>query len=505
MAFGALAFVLSAWQVAAVADEPSNPTPRELRALELKSRYAKIMEEQTAQSSKLAKELEAAGDPNAAKTVRSSILSSRGPLGADRYFPLAEFREDQEESRSPAGLDAVRGKSAQKLHDLAVEAAKSQQYALALEWLHQVLALDPNHKEARTLLGFVHAEGGWGTPFAVKMRKLGKVLHPTFGWIDQSWVDPLEAGELPEDESAKSVHWISAEEANRLHGDLRNPWDIYTEHFHIRSTVPLADVITFGKRLERLYDVFTTITADQLGTALPSVRRLTIPPLKAATRPSKPHEILYVAGKEQYFEALRENQVKADDRSLGIYVYGARTSFFYRGADRRISDTETLYHEASHQLLFELAGKNNHLGNIGEFWVFEGFGTYFETLITEPEGTILLGGMVGPRIDEIRMRILDRNEFVPIKALVKLNNKRFFAVDEYGDVFLKYNESMALALFLMQSSEGKHRERFLMYLFDAFKGRMASPKSRTLADRLGVPFPKLDEQFRAYLQKTQKP
>ena len=74
--------------------------------------------------------------------------------------------------------------------------------------------------------------------------------------------------------------------------------------------------------------------------------------------------------------------------------------------------TATLYHEVSHQLLFESAGRRTTIErNVGNYWVFEGLGTYFETLTAEPDGSLRIGGLVGPRIDEAR-RPTDRERRV---------------------------------------------------------------------------------------------
>ena len=75
------------------------------------------------------------------------------------------------------------------------------------------------------------------------------------------------------------------------------------------------------------------------------------------------------------------------------------TAYFFRDPDGQLPVTATLYHEVSHQLLFETAGPNAYTRNVGNYWVFEGLGTYFETVLPQPDGSLEVGGLAGPRIE----------------------------------------------------------------------------------------------------------
>ena len=90
---------------------------------------------------------------------------------------------------------------------------------------------------------------------------------------------------------------------------------------------------------------------------------------------------------------------------------GRVPAYFYRDPDGQIPETATLYHEVSHQLLFETAGPNSYTKNIGNFWVFEGLGTYFETVTPQPDGSLEVGGLVGPRIAEAYQSLVVRRRF----------------------------------------------------------------------------------------------
>ena len=61
--------------------------------------------------------------------------------------------------------------------------AESPQYALASVCLREVLERQPDHKEARRLLGYVPHRGGWARPFAVDSSRKRNMDHPIFGWV----------------------------------------------------------------------------------------------------------------------------------------------------------------------------------------------------------------------------------------------------------------------------------------------------------------------------------
>src|SRR5262249_8679415 len=142
-------------------------------------------------------------------------------------------------------------------------------------------------------------------------------------------------------------------------------------------------------------------------------------------------------------------------------------AYFFRDPDGQIAATATLFHEVSHQLLFEAGGRQNYERNVGNFWGFEGLGAYFETVTIEPDGTMKVGGLVGPRIDAARRMLLENKQFVPTERLVRLGQSAFMKEEL---VYLHYAESMALAVFLMQGHDELYRESFLDYVKAAYSG-----------------------------------
>src|SRR5262249_19887737 len=145
------------------------------------------------------------------------------------------------------------------------------------------------------------------------------------------------------------------------------------------------------------------LMADVLGEQLPLARRFRSPSLSADAS-YRSHQVYYFATKEEYVEHLRSSTGADIDQSLGDYNpprpgHGHRAAaYFFRDKGGQLPVTATLYHEVSHQLLFETAGPNAYTRNAGNYWVFEGLGTYFETVTPQPDGSLEVGGPVGERL-----------------------------------------------------------------------------------------------------------
>jgi hypothetical protein len=492
------------------------PRPPAEAPAALREEQARLLREEAAALEALAVALEGDGQADAARAARDAIQPPPPPDGPQVFVPRPEF----EPSGRGAGLasrpavapeariGAIRRDSAKALFDLARRAADARvgRLGLADELLRAVLDRDPDHAEARRLLGFVAYKNGWATPFAADQLRQNKVLHPKFGWVPPSWVEHLDRGELPGVvfRGDQPTEWLPAAEADALRRDFhQRPWTITTEHFHVRTNVPLDEAIAFGRRLEDYYQLFFSLLADAVGRErLPLAQRFANPrqtPRTAARR----HEVWYFAERSEYLDFFRQQFGRDESTSLGYTMPPAEAralavpprSYFYRDRGNPIDATSTLFHEASHQLLFESAGPTRFDRNLGNYWVWEGLGTYFETARIRDDGAIEIGGLVGPRIDEARRRILERGEFVPIGDLVAMGRERF------GDdvtVHRNYAEAMALVVFLMHGQGRAYRDGFLDYVRAAYDGRAG--KGHTLDGHLGVGYLELDRQFLAFLR-----
>jgi len=406
-----------------------------------------------------------------------------------------------------AKVEAIRSGAASKLFELAQRAAKSDpaRYSLASVCLRSVLERQPDHPEARRLLGYVRHDDGWARPFAVRKLKDGNVNHPTYGWVPSDWPPHLERGELPAPlgRGQRKERWLSAAEADRLRAGWDPPWQITTEHFKLLTNVTLAEAIRFGRRLEAFHDLFTTLLADILGENLPLIRRFRDPAMTGEPE-YRPHVVYYFASKEEYVDYFRNKAGAPDlDQSLGYYEppksgRGRAPAYFFRDPVGQLPVEANLYHEVSHQLLFETAGPNAYTKNVGNYWVFEGLGTYFETVSPQDDGSLEVGGLVGRRIEEALKSLVDQKREIPLAEFIALDQQEF--KKDNPRIYLYYQQAMALAVFLMQWRDGTYRDAFLDYVRDAYRGRIKRATGRSLQDRLGQPYETLDRQFLTFLE-----
>lgn len=480
------------------------PTAAETASGELERTARAILDREADALRSLADRLDG---PAAAEVRGLSPKPSTSP--ATRLVPLPEVVEAPgglasrpAESGWRADLQAIRSRAGEDFFELAKKsaAASPPQMARADRCLRETLARLPDHAETRRLLGYVPHDGGWARPFAVRQLKDGYVLHPTYGWVPEDWVTHLELGELPAPSvRGRPTAWLPAAQANRLRSNWSNPWRIATEHFEIQTDVPLADAILFGRRLENFYDLFFAIAADLIGENLPLARRFR-DPSRTGDGSYRPHRVLYFADAEDYVRRVRVDAGADLSGTLGYYdppkpgAGGRSRAYFFQDVGGQLPVEATLYHEVSHQLLFETAGPNDFKRNVGAYWVFEGLGTYFETVTRQPDGALEVGGLVGPRL-AAAVAALGDGRLTPLAEFLQLDQAGFNRPDR---IHVHYQQAMALTLFLMQADAEAYREPFLDYARDAYRGRIKRSSGRSLEDRLGVPIREVERRFEAF-------
>src|SRR5262249_33123966 len=259
------------------------------------------------------------------------------------------------------------------------------------------------------------------------------------------------------------------------------------------TDVPFPEAIAFGRKLESFNELFFSLLADVIGDDLPLARRFREKARTAAAPSPAPrlalHTVYYFASQEEFVGYLQQRGEQGVEKILGLYNpprKGERRApaYFFRDQGGQLPVTATLFHEVSHQLLFESTsvGTSAYKNNVGNYWVFEALGTYFETVAMKDDGSLQVGGFVGPRIKVAQIRLLERDEYQPIDQYVRLGPSAFNDPDR---VYLNYAQAMALAVFLMDSGGARYREAFLDYVRDAHRGRLRGDGGHQLAARLG--------------------
>jgi hypothetical protein len=480
-------------------------------ARELHAAYRSTLETESAGLTDLAGRLAREGNADASRSVRARVHRPSEPDGPSRFAPLPDVvapRPAVPKSPADARAEEIQSRSATAFFALAQKAAKANppRYAMAGECLRAIVERTPDHAEARRLLGYVPYQGGWARPFAVEQFRQGYIDHPVFGWVKADWKPHLERGELPSPPSRGQVRWLSIAEADQLRAGWKPPWRIPTEHFDLQTNVPLAEAISFGRRLEAFHDLFMALMADVQADYSPLARRFRDPRLTGEPI-TKRHTVYYFASKEEYREYLRPIYGANIDRSIGFYdppksSTGRNPAYFFRDPDGDLPVTANLYHEVSHQLLFETAGRNSYTQNSGNYWVFEGLGTYFETVEPQADGSLEVGGRIGRRMEEAIRSLVDLGRAIPLDHFVAYDEAAFARDD--SAIYLRYQQAMALTVFLMQSHDRSYREGFLDYVRDAYRGRLRASTGRRLPDRVGETYETLEAQLLSFLKGPQR-
>jgi hypothetical protein len=398
-------------------------------------------------------------------------------VAPDQYTPAEPHGEVQREERH---------EYADGLFMLARRAADAGQLSLAFQWATEVVRENPDHADARRVLGYEQRDGQWLTPEGAKRADEGETWHSKFGWIPSADAARYQSGERLED-----GRWISAETDATRHSDMRNGWRVRTDHFLVTTNHSLEAAAELAARLERLHQIWRQLFAGFYLTEN-EVRGL----FAGDRQPRKQvrlFRVYYHRDRDQYNAALVRRQPRIA-QTLGIYFDANREAHFFAGKDQ---DAGTLNHEAVHQLFQESKPSAKHIGRYANFWIIEGVATYFETLTEHHDPAASLYFTVGEsnagRMPAARERLVE-GFYVPLVELTRLGKND---LQQHGEIAKLYSQSAGLASFLMDGEKGRYRESLVRYLDAVYAGR---DNDQSLAEAAGVSCQELDAQYRRYME-----
>ncbi len=395
--------------------------------------------------------------------------------------------DEYSEASSPGGeLREVRGKYAESLFALAKEAAAVGQTSLAFQWATEAVRENPDHADARRVLGFEQHGQQWLTNYGVKMLTAGKTWNAKFGWIAADDLPRYEKGERP-----LNGYWVSSKADAARHTEIKAGWQVHTDHFLVTTNYSLESATELAARLERLFQVWRQLFAGFYmsnaevaslfaGTGYPRVQ-------------TRPFRVYLYRDREHYITALRTRQPRIEE-TLGIYFDTTHEAFFFAGDDK---DRGTLYHEVVHQLFQESKTAARHIGYKANFWVIEGVATYFETLTEHDDPKMGLYFTVGEstkgRLPAARDRLKEQF-FIPLAELAQQGKNEFQRPE---DIAKRYSQSCGLAAFLIDGNHGRYREPLVRYLQAVYAGH---DNDQSLATATGKSFEELDTEYRHHLE-----
>jgi hypothetical protein len=366
----------------------------------------------------------------------------------------------------------ARNAYADKLFSLAKRAADAGQLSLAFEWATEAVRENPDHADARRVLGYEKHGGQWLSPYAKRMVTAGKHWDPQAGWVGK-------------DDAAK----------DRKPG--KNGWQVRTDNFLVTSNDSLAAAADLAARLERLYQVWRQLFAG-FSFSDHEVREL-FAGERAPRERHRPFRVIYHRDKEDYVAALKRRQPRIAE-TLGIYFDDDREAHFFAAADSAgtAQNAPTLHHEAVHQLFQETRPATRHVGATGNFWIIEGIATYFETLREHRDPVAGLYYTIGEssagRLPAAKRRRLSEAYYVPLDELNELSKDD---LQRYPDLVKLYSQSAGLAALLMDGEEGRYREPLVAYLTAVYAGR---DDKKSLSEATGTTNSELDAAYRRYLE-----
>ncbi|NQT19899.1 MAG: hypothetical protein HQ592_09350 [Planctomycetes bacterium] len=372
-----------------------------------------------------------------------------------------------------AEFDKEKGKlfrdHASELFKLGAKCYKTGLIGRAYDMVWQVIHYDPDHAQARKLLGQVKFRGEWRRKYDTGQVKRGKIFTDEYGWIPKEYLSKYDEGMMP-----VGGKWYPKETVEDLRNEWAHAWKYNTEHFEIKTNVGLADAVAFGKIVEENYNVFFSVFVSYFSPKSQSQM------LFGSKRSKARMKVNYFATQEQYATA-----VGVGGATLGVYLGRARTSNFFK-MDWH-TNIRVLKHETTHQMLAEMREKTRPYG-FGA-WVVEAAATYMETCYRQEDGRISTEGKDAPWVKNF-IPILESGNAMPLKKFDKLFYEGFQASG------IGYPQSAALALFLMEAEDGKCRERFVDYLTAYYTGKLF--EKGAMSSYIGVRFAELEKEFHLF-------
>jgi hypothetical protein len=214
---------------------------------------------------------------------------------------------------------------------------------------------------------------------------------------------------------------------------------------------------------------------------------------------NSPLQVNYYAAREDYLEHLRDyGPVIA--ATNGIYLQNVKTSFFYARDDKPEEAESTIYHEATHQILFESRPTQRDIAQSQHFWAVEGFACYMESYRNR-DGEISLGDPRFIRFDNARVRLILDRFYVKLEEYTSWGQQEFQSQPKeiLGQI---YSQASGLVHFFLHANDGRYRDDFVKFLARIYSSRRRDDRDvPTLDDLTDKKYSELDEEYIRYIAR----
>lgn len=367
------------------------------------------------------------------------------------------------------------------------QACETGDVGMALQWATRAVHENPEHADARRVLGYRRIDDQWAGNYAARRLERDEVWDRRYGWVRPAELSRWDAGERP-----LGKRWITAEEDAKRHAKIDDGWQLRTDHFLVVTDDSLAAAADLATRLETLYQIWQQMFGGFYLDQAALTKRFEGQDTSGYR--SEPFRVNYYRSRDEYNETLRLKQPQIG-RTLGIYFDRDHSSHFFAGPGQ---DPGTIYHEAVHQFFQESQPAARSVGALCNAWLIEGIACYFESLSMHDDEAIgsfySLGTPGAGRLPAARQRLLEDNFYVPLAELCALG---VTDLQRRSDLPQIYSQSAGLATFLVHGRDGAYRSALVELLQAIYAGH---DKPNSLAELTGRSFAELDAEYREFLE-----
>jgi hypothetical protein len=378
---------------------------------------------------------------------------------------------------------------ASELYSFAMEVMRRQHIGLGYRIARTVLQVNPDHAQARQMLGYVRDGIEWMTPFTLQKKKDGEIWDKRYGWIRKD-----DLGLRP-----YRNRWLPADQERNVRLSRNDLWEIRTEHWVIRTNHSLERGVEIAGKLEDYFQFFIREFPGLFNNRGQMKQLLQIGKNARARVDNSPLQVNYYATRDDYLEHLKDHG-PVIAATNGIYLQSVKTSFFYARDDKPEEAESTIYHEATHQILFESRRTPREIAHSHHFWVVEGFACYMESYRNR-DGEISLGDPRFIRFDNARVRLILDRFYVKLEEYTSWGQKKFQSQPKpmLGQL---YSQASGLVHFFLHANDGQYRDDFVRFLAEIYASRRRDDRDVSPLDRLtGKEYSELDKEYVRYIAR----
>lgn len=446
--------------------------------------------------SELARRLEAEGNLEAAKTVQESMKErTRSMLQVPRLPrevqpPLPANLSDAERQWRNQ-LRIIHESYAEEIYGLARSAQRSKLPSFTFLLVQEAVRHHPDFAPARELLGFVRFGDEWVSPFERDQIRRGYVDHPKFGWLPKTHVEKYDNGER-----YYNGRWISAEKEAVIRQDFRQAWVIRTEHYLVKTNRSLEAGVELSRKLEAFHHFFLNTFVGFYNSPT-QMQKLFSGSQGRRLATSQLYEVHFFRNQQEYVGSLQRKMPNIGVTN-GLYFMPDRTAYFFH--DENMNIDATLFHEATHQLLYESEKRQRLIGERDHFWIIEGIACYMESFeIGEREASV--GDPRFIRFYWARHRVQNEDYYIPLRQFTRFGRVDFQQA-ETAELRRRYSQATGLAHFFLHYDGGRYRDALVEHLTQLYDpDPRIQDRAQSLETLTGVPFDELDRQYVEHLEE----